>query len=119
MATWTKLPLSGSTNGKRILVTQIASPGDTIHTTDATTGVDNYDEIWINAFNSDTANQSVTLQWGGTTAPNDSITLTLAPQAGLILVVAGDILQNSLVVKAFASVANKITVGGFVNRSAA
>jgi hypothetical protein len=119
MATWTKLPLSGSTNGRPIKVVATSLAGTTIHTAAATTGVDNYDEVWLFGYNSDTANRSLTVQFGGTTAPDDSITITLSPQAGLFLVLPGIIIQNSLVVKAFASTANVVMVSGYVNRSAA
>lgn len=119
MATITKIELSGSTDGRPIKVAQTSTPGTTIHTTAATTGVDNYDEIWLLAHNSDTSNRSVTIEFGGTTSPDDTITLTLAPQGGLYMVIPGLILQNSLVVKAFASTANVVTIVGYVNRSAA
>lgn len=116
--TWTKLPLSGSTNGRGIKVVAIATAGTTIHTTAATTGVDNYDEVWLFAYNSDTSNRVLTLEWGGATVPDDNIVVTVAAQTGLVLVAPGIILQNSLVVKAFASAANVITLYGYVNRSA-
>ncbi len=119
MATLTKLPLSGSTNGRPIKVVATATAGTTIHTTAATTGVDNYDEIWAWAYNSDSANQTLTIEFGGTSAPDDTIQISLAFQAGLFFVLPGIILQNSLVVKAFASKANVVTICGYVNRSAA
>ena len=45
MATYTKLKLSGSTDGKGIKVTQTATPGDIIHTAH----VSALDEIWLYA----------------------------------------------------------------------
>lgn len=114
MATYTKLPLSGSTNGKGIKIVQTASSGDTIHT--AVSGTTNMDEIWIYVVNTDGIARAITIQWGGTTAPDDSITASLDSESGLLLVVPGLILQNGLVVRAFAAVANKLVVFGFVNR---
>ena len=119
MATITKVELSGSTDGRPIKVVATETAGTTIHTAAATTGVDNYDEIWLWAFNSDTEDRTLTIEFGGTTAPDDTIKLTLAYQAGLYLVIPGLILQNELIVKAFASAANVVTVVGYVNRSAA
>jgi hypothetical protein len=114
MTTFTKVPLSASTNGKGIKIVQTASAGDTIHT--AVSGTSSLDEIWIYVVNTDGANRGITVQWGGTTDPDDSITAYLDSQSGLLLVVPGLILQNSLIVKAFATVANKLVVFGFVNR---
>jgi hypothetical protein len=47
--------------------------------------------------------------------PDQNIVVTLAAQAGLVPIVPGLILQNGMVVKAFASVASKVTLSGFVN----
>ena len=67
------------------------------------------------------ASQSVrlTIQWGGTTAVDDDITYTVTNQNGLYLVVAGLILKGNataLTVRAFADVANVVTLSGYVNR---
>lgn len=114
-----KIELSGSTDGRPIKVVATATAGTTIHTAAATTGADNYDEIWLWAYNSDVADRTLTIEFGGTTAPDDTIMLTLAYQSGLYLVIPGLILQNSLVVKAFASAANVVTISGYVNRMTA
>jgi len=114
MATFTKILLSGSTNGKAILVTATASPGTTIHT--AVTGTSSLDEIWLYAVNSSAGDVKLTIEWGETTAPNGNIELTLPGESGLTLVIPGLLLQNSLVVRAFASVANVICIHGYVNR---
>ena len=47
--------------------------------------------------------------------PDQNIVQTLAIQSGLQLVVPGFILQNGMVVKAFASAANVVVLYGFVN----
>lgn len=117
MATYTKNKLSGSTNGKGILVTVIATPGDVIHT--AVTGTSDYDEIWTYAVNGGSAANELTLEWGGVTVPNDNITVTIPAKSGLYLVTPGLLLQNSLVVRAFAATASGISIHGFVNRIAA
>lgn len=114
MATYSKIKLSGSTNGRPIKVTQTATAGDTIHT--AVTGTSDYDEIWLYAMNSDTSDRKLTIEWGGTTAPDDLIEVTIPAENGLVLVAPGLLLQNALVVKAFAAAANVITIHGFVNR---
>lgn len=112
MATYTKLKLSGSTGGKAIKVAANATPGTTIHTAHATS----LDEVWIWAVNSSGAFVKLTLEWGETTAPDGNIEVPIPPEEGLILVSPGLLLTNSLVVKAFAGVANVILIHGFVNR---
>lgn len=116
-ATISKLTLSGSTNGRGIKVTT-ASPIDgtdtTIHT--AVTGTTDTDLITLFAYNDDTTARVLHLGWGGTTDPDDLIIQTIPSQSGLTLVVADLPLRNSLVVVASASVANVITVHGYVNR---
>jgi hypothetical protein len=114
MSTFTKNKLSGSTSGKQIKVVATATAGTTIHTATSSTGAGVWDEIWIYASNSDTVNRTLTLEWGGTSAPDDTSTITIAPNTR-VLVADGRILQNSLVVKAFASAANVILVDGYVN----
>lgn len=111
MATYTKQYLSGSTTGKGIKVTPTASPGETIHTADPTAK----DEIYLWAVNTDTVDRKLTIEWGGT-AVDDQIEVTIPYESGVLLVVPGLLLGNSLVVKAFADSADKINVFGYVNR---
>lgn len=110
-----KNKLSGSTNGRMIKVVATATPGTTIHTAQATTGENNYDEVWLWAVNSDTTARKLTIEFGGTTSPDDTIEVTIPAESGLILVVPGLILQNSLVVKAFCASASVVLIGGYVN----
>jgi hypothetical protein len=114
MTTYTKTLLSGSTNGRQIKVAATATPGTTIHTAHATA----YDEVWLWAVNSDTTARKLTVEYGGTTAPDDLIEVTVPAEGGLMLIVPGWVLTNSLVVKAFCASANVVTIGGFVNRIA-
>lgn len=114
MATYTKEFLSGSTNGRQVKVAATATAGTLIHTAHATAK----DEIWLWAVNSDTTPRKLTIEFGGTTAPDDLIELTIPAEAGLLMVVPGLILSNSLVVRAFCASANVVTVSGYVNRIA-
>ena len=110
-----KRKLSGSTDGKAIKVVQTATAGDTIHTAVAGTTAGTFDEIWIWAYNGHTADVVLTIEFGGATVPDQNIVMTIPAKAGLLLVVPGLILQNGMVVKAFAGTANVITLSGFVN----
>ena len=110
-----KRKLSGSTDGKAIKITQTATAGDTIHTAVAGTTAGTFDEIWLWAYNGHTAEVTLTLEFGGASVPDQNIVVTLASKSGLIPIVPGLILQNEMVVKAFAGTANVVTIIGFVN----
>jgi hypothetical protein len=110
-----KRKLSGSTDGKAIKVVQTATAGDTIHTAVAGTTAGTFDEIWLWAYNGHTADVVLTIEFGGATVPDQNIVVTIPYKSGLVPVVPGLILQNGMVVKAFASVANVVTLSGFVN----
>lgn len=116
MATVVKRKLSGSTDGKSIKITQTATAGDTIHTAVSGTTDGSYDEIWLWAYNGHEADVVLTIEFGGAIVPDQNIVLTVPYKSGLIPVVPGLILQNEMVVKAFAGTANVITIIGFVNR---
>lgn len=115
MATYTKNLLSGSTNGKQILVSGTTSGAAiTVHT--AVAGTSALDEVYIYAYNLNTVNVTLTLMWGGTTSPDDYMTISISAQAGRVLLVDGKLLQNGLIVKAFASDGTSILLDGFVNK---
>ena len=114
MATYSKLPLSGSTQGKQIKVAAIATAGTLIHT--AIAGTSDLDEIWLYAVNSSIAVVKLTIEWGGVADPDDLIEVNIPAEAGYTLVVPGLVLQNELVVRAFAGTADVLCIGGFVNR---
>ena len=116
MATFNKAKLSGSTDGLAVKVTGTNTAGAvTVHTAVAGTTAGTFDEIWIYANNTSTSAVKLTLEWGTATAADGNIELTIAAEAGLVLVVAGLILQNSRVVKAFAATADVLLLTGFVN----
>lgn len=112
MATFSKIQLSGGTTGKNIKVAATSSPGTTVHTAHATA----IDEIWLWSCNTDTTDRKLTIEFGGTTSPDDLTEVTIPAESGWVLVCAGLTLTNSLVVKAFAATANVVNVNGYVNR---
>jgi hypothetical protein len=117
MATFTKVKLSGSTDGRAVKVAATASAGTTIHTGSATATT--YDEIWLYAQNTTTSAKKLTIEWGGTTSPDDLIELTIAAESGLVLVAPGLLIKGNatpLVVRAFAETADVITIHGYVNQ---
>jgi len=117
MATYSKIHLSGSTDGKLIKVAQTATAGTTIHTGSSTAST--YDEVWLYAVNSDTTDRKLTIEYGGTSSPDDLIEQTITAESGLILIVPGLVIKGNataLVVRAFAATANVVMIGGYVNR---
>jgi hypothetical protein len=117
MATFSKLTLSGSTDGRPIKVAATGTPGTTIHT--ASTVATTYDEVWLYAQNTDTTDRKLTIEFGGTTSPDDLIEYTVKAENGLYLIVPGLVLKGNataLVIKAFAATANVVTISGYVNR---
>ena len=120
MATFTKLALqpAGSTGtGLAIKVAATATAGTAIHTASTTTTT--IDEIWLYAVNSSSSSVKLTIEWGEATAPDGNIEVTVLPEAGLVTVIPGLLLQGNAtakVVRAFAGTANVIMIHGFVNR---
>ena len=103
MATYTKLTLEPA--------------GTAIHTASSTTTT--IDEIWLYAVNTSTSSVKLTIEWGEATAPDGNIEVTVLPEAGLVTVIPGLVLQGNAsakVVRAFAGSADVIVMHGFVNR---
>ena len=116
MATYSKIVLSGSTDGRGILVDDDATAGKTIHTGSSTATT--YDEVWIYAANYDSSDRKLTIEWGSASA-GDIIESTIATEAGLVLVIPGLIIKGNaspLVIAAFAATTSSIQLFGYVNR---
>lgn len=118
MATFTKTLLSGSTQGKAIKVAATASTGTTIHATGTSSSI--IDEVWLYAYNSHTSAVTLTIQFGGTSTPDNDIKLSIPATSGLTLVVPGLTLTGTgsaaNTVYAYAGTTNVITISGYVNR---
>ena len=117
MPVLSKIPLSGSTNGRAVQVSATGSPGTTIHTGSTTTTT--IDEVWLYAVNSGTADVKLTVEYGGT-GVGDTIEVTIPAESGLVPIVPGLIIvgaATALVVRAFAGTASVINLFGYVNRS--
>ena len=120
MATFSKETLSGGSQGKAIKVgaTTSGSAGTTIHVTGTSATV--IDEVWLYATNSSASNVVLTIQWGGVTAVDNEIKITIPPTAGLTLVIPGLLLTGTgsagNTISAYAATTNVITISGYVNR---
>jgi len=117
-ATFSKVLLSGSTNGKAVKVVQTATAGTTIHATGTSATI--LDEVWIYAVNSSASSVKLTIEFGGVSSPDDLIEVTVLPEAGLVTIIPGLVLSGTgsaaTTVKAFAGTANVIMLSGYVNR---
>lgn len=118
MATFSKVLLSGSTQGKAIKVAATASTGTTIHATGTSSSI--IDEVWLYAYNSSASAVVLTIQYGGTTSVDNDIKLSIPATSGLTLVVPGLTLTGTgsaaNTVYAYAGTANVVTISGYVNR---
>jgi len=109
--------LSSSTNGLGVKLTGTATgTAVTLHT--AISGTTSRDEVWIWLQNNNAsgATRTVTIEFGGTTAVDNQIIVPVPPKVGPVLAVPGFPLRNTLLVKAFADVANEVVAYGYVNR---
>lgn len=109
-----KTKLTGSTNGRGIVVVAVGTLGTLIHTSVSSALDGTYHEVYLYAQNNDTVDRTLTVEWGSA-ATGDNIIINVPTKAGLIIVAPGLLLANSLVITAFASAASVITIHGFVN----
>ena len=113
MASISKQLLSGSTNGRLIQVAATATPGTLLHT--AQSGTAGVDEVYLWAVNTSTSDVLLTIEYGGVGTTNE-IKFTIPAQVGLVDIVAKQLLQNALVIRAYAATTAVINIGGYVNR---
>jgi hypothetical protein len=103
--------LTGTSGGKGIKISSTNS-GVEIHTHDSTFDQSQFDELHLWAYNSHSSSVTVTLQWGGTTSPDNLIPIALQP-GSYLQIVCGQHIGGDLAVNAVASVADKIIVYGY------
>lgn len=109
--------LSGQTNGKNILITATTSGGaQTIHT--VATGTSTLEFLTIEAcnVNASHASSGLWLLMGGTTVPDDIIHIDLAHGDGAFVIQDKRLMQNGMIIKAYADNASAIAVYGYYQR---
>ncbi len=113
------IPFSASTQGQGIKIAATSTPGTLIHTTGVS--ATDVDQVWLYLYNSHTADVVTTIEFGGATAPDQNIVVTVPFKQGLFLAVPGLILRGSgtvaLTVKGFAATANVVVANGWVYRT--
>lgn len=111
-----KRKLSASSDGRGIKVGTTATPGTLAHQALSNVAANEWDEIWLRAVNTSSTAVKLTIEWGGTTAPDDLIEVTIPGESGFVDVIPGHVLQNSREVRVFADTANVVVLHGYVNR---
>lgn len=107
-----KSPLSGSSNGKAIKVSATSTPGTTIHTAPSGTGTTDLVTLMVQNNNADGETRTLTLEFGGTSSPDDLIILPVPCKSGLVPIMENLPINNSLVIRAFSDETNDIQIMG-------
>lgn len=117
MGSIAKLPLSGSSQGKPILIAATASTGTTVHATGTSSTI--IDEVWLYCTNNDTISRNITIEFGATGTGNQ-ITASIPAKSGLSILVTGLVLTGTgsvaSTITAFSNVTNVISISGYINR---
>ena len=108
MSTYSKIVLSGSTNGAPIAVQTAATTIHDAHASDT-------DEVWIWATNVTTGDVKLTMQIGGTAAAN-LIEYTVPAEDGLHLIIPGIAITGGVDTDAICPTNGDINIVGYVNR---
>jgi hypothetical protein len=102
--------LSGSSDGDGILITDITTSGTTIHIATSSSTEGTYDEVWLWAYNSNSSDEILTIEYGST-----SFKVTVPFQCGLVPILPGLPIQNSLEISAYSTNSSVITIYGFAH----
>jgi hypothetical protein len=113
MATYAKSLLSGSVSGKAIAISVTASPGVVIHTGVVSSAA--WDEVYIYASNSLTADVTLTAEVGATTI-YDKLIQTIPFKSGLIPLWPGIPINGGFSISAYASSVSAVSIFGYVNK---
>lgn len=119
MAAFSKILLSGSTNGRPIPLNNFTAPGTTIHTTGTSASV--IDEVWLWAYNDTSSDYVLNVYFGNYSAGGEAVKITVRGSNGAYLVIPGWTLSGTgssgNIVHAYATgVEGDIHVAGYVNR---
>ena len=119
MGTFSKIILSGSTDGQGIAIAGTTPSANTLVHTAATGAASSVDEVYIYAYSTVTTPIAITLLWSTTGAGNRfTYTITGDDLGGLHLISPGLVLRNAKNIAAFVTTANVASIFGYVNRFA-
>lgn len=116
MAVYSRVLLSGSTNGLPIPVAATATPGTLLHT--AIAGSSPFDEVYLWASNVTGAAATLTIEWGGVSDPGSHMVkaYSIAANSPPMPIAMGQVVNGGVAIRAFSGTASAINVTGFVNR---
>jgi hypothetical protein len=115
MATYSRTILSQSTNGRGIEIgTSTTSGGTQLHVSQSSS--DGLDEIWLYATQHGTTTGVILTISFSSVGITSNVTYNMKPAEGCVLVIPGHPLNKSREARAHATVANEISVHGWVNR---
>ena len=109
--TTTRRSLTGSVGGVGIKVTSTSSAVE-VHSHDSTFNHSQFDELHLWAYNAHTSAVTLTIQWGGTTSPDNLLPISIN-SGSFLKVVDGMHIGADLAVNAVAGTANKIILYGY------
>jgi len=112
MAVYSRSALSASVNGKQVQIAATATLGTTVHT--AVAGTSSWDVLTLFATNTSASAVVLTLEWGAAGAANN-IVVSIPGQSGNFPIVSNGMIQNGLLITAFAGTTNVVLISGYVN----
>lgn len=116
MATYSIEKLSGSTDGKAIVVTGTSSAADVVlHTATANAGDIDLVTLWAANVDADSETRTLSIAWGGETA-SDVFTVLVPAGQGPVFICDRMPILNSLVIGAWADEASDVLIFGRVER---
>ena len=119
MAEFSKILLSGSTDGQGISITATTPGGGTvIHTAVSGPTPGSYDEVWAYAYSTVTTTAQLNMSIGPTTNTGSrwSYTVSAGDPAGLHLVAPGLVISNAMQTKCWVTTADAFRIFGYANR---
>lgn len=118
MASFERLFLSNSQNGKPINIIATGSPGTLIHQT--IVAITSQDEVYLWVSNNTSGAATLTVEWGGTTDPDDLLCkdTSIGANSAPAVVISGATINSALLIRAYSDTANALNILGYVNRIA-
>lgn len=115
MATFSRVLLSGSTNGRPINVAANATPGTSIHASITSTSA--FDEIYAWATNVTSSAATLYVEWGATGSTQALVqAYSISANSAPVPIATGQVLNGNVSAAAFCSATSAINITGFVNR---